>query len=387
MTSKAGRPRYLTSQLKLIACVALMVSLVGGGSQLMGSRRAKASAVYAPVQVGTSFSPRRAAYLGLDVRDSYSQLLAMHFRVIRLPAYWNEIDAGGSAGYDQLDWLMAEAARAGQPVVLTLGMKSLGWPEFYLPDELQPAAGLSDSSDITGDADLRSATLVFIEDVVARYRANPQLVAWQVENEPFNRAGPQKWWLGQEFVRQELQAVKALDGRPVIVTAFSHFNRGLDAASSRQGFDLRQILGFEVDSAERDSLAVLQAGDILGMDVYTRIGYRFLGRDTISTANDDWDQHLIRWRQAAQRQGKRAWVTEAQAEPWETDKTSYTAPRSFGPGHIAQTFTGLKEAGYSTVLLWGAEYWLWQDQRMGDGRWLQTVRDILARESKAPAVR
>lgn len=383
MTSMARRPRSLTSQLKLLACVVVVVSVAAGGAQLMANKRAKANVVYGPVQVGTSFSPRKAAYLGLDWQAAYTELLGMHFKVIRLPAYWNEVD---DTGYAQLDWMMAESAKAGQPVVLTVGMKSLGWPEFYVPDALQPAAGAADGSDITIDPDLRSAALVFVEDVVARYRSNPQLVAWQVENEPFNRAGPQKWWLGQEFVSQEIKAVKALDPKPVIVTVFSHFNRGLDAASSRQGFDLRQMLGFEVDTAETDSLSVLGPGDILGMDVYTRIGYRFLGRDTVSTANDDWDQHVARWRLNAQRQGVRAWATEAQAEPWEADKVSYTAPKSFGPQNIKPTFTGLKEAGYSTVLLWGAEYWLWQDHVNGDPRWLQAVRDILIQESRAPAV-
>ena len=384
MTSTAGRPAFLKSQLRLLLCAVLMVSLVAGGGQLSQPQAAKASVVLPPVQVGTSFSPRAAAYLGLDYRQAFGDLLDMHFKVIRLPAYWNEID---DLGYGQLDWLMAAAAAAGQPVVLTVGMKSLGWPEFYLPDTLAPAPGAKDGADISDDPTLRSATRAFIDDLVIRYRGNPALVAWQVENEPFNTAGPQRWWLSPDFVREEVAVVKQLDTRPVIVTAFSHFNRGLDTVSSRHGFDLRQLLGFDVDTAEKDALAALQAGDILGMDVYTRIGYTgFLGRYSVSTAADNWDDHVAQTRRLAASEGKRAWVTEAQAEPWEPDKAGYMAPRSFGPEDIGKTFRALKDAGYSTVLLWGSEYWLWQAQRNGDPRWLGAVQAILAAEAKAPAL-
>jgi hypothetical protein len=109
---------------------------------------------------------------------------------------------------------------------------------------------------------------------VLRYRDNSALVAWQVENEPFNRAGPQRLWIDAEFLRDEIASVRQLDvhHRPVIVNAFSHFNLVFDQASARQGFDFRQWLGFDADSAERDGLSVLGRGDVLGLDVYTAIG-------------------------------------------------------------------------------------------------------------------
>ena len=88
-----------------------------------------------PVQVGTSFSPLHATYLGLDWKASYRRLEAMHFKVIRLSAYWDQVDG---QGYDQLDWLLKESQATGQPVVLSVGMKGLGWPEFYIPRQLQP---------------------------------------------------------------------------------------------------------------------------------------------------------------------------------------------------------------------------------------------------------
>lgn len=342
----------------------------------------RAHGVPMPVQVGISFSPRRAAYLGLDYRQAFTRLEAMHFRVIRLSAYWDEVDA---SGYDELDWLMKEAAHNHQPVVLTVGMKGLGWPEFYIPDSVSPAAGLSSGQDVATDPSIREAALAFVEQTVLRYRDNAALIAWQVENEPFNRAGPDRLWIDANFLRDEVASVRGLDGhhRPMIINAFSHFNLVFDQASERQGFDIRQWLGFDADSAERDGLSVLKRGDILGEDVYTAIGFQFLGQNHMSHADGDWPDRLAHVRDLARQQGKQAWITEAQAEPWEADPTTYTNPRSTSPEAIRNIFANLKDAGYSTVLFWGSEYWLWRADH-GDARWVDTIKGILRQESAAP---
>jgi hypothetical protein len=181
--------------------------------------------------------------------------------------------------------------------------------------------------------------------------------------------------------------VRQLDGhhRPLIVNAFSHFNLILDQASARQGFDLRQFLGFEADSAERDGLSLLGKGDVLGLDVYTAIGYRFLGHDNVSRADGDWPDRLAKVRDLVRRQGKQAWITEAQAEPWETGANSDADPKSTSPQAIRSLFVNLKDAGFSTVLFWGSEYWLWQADR-GDTRWIDTIKAILHGEARAPAM-
>ena len=344
----------------------------------------KAHGVPAPVQVGISFSPIRAGYLGLDYRSAFKRLEAMHFRVIRLSSYWDQIDKDG---YHQLDWLMTEAQRARQPIVLTVGMKALGWPEFYVPTSVMDVTSLNQGQDVASDSSLRAATLAFVENTVLRYRDNPALVAWQIENEPFNRAGPQRLWIDAEFLRDEITSVRRLDRhhRPLILNAFSHFNLVFDQASARQGFDLRQWLGFDADSAERDSLAVLSPGDVLGLDVYTAIGYQFLGQDHLSRADADWPDRLARVRELAKRQGKQAWITEAQAEPWESTADTYTKPKSTNPAAIRSLFENLKDAGYGTVLFWGSEYWLWRADN-GDPRWLDAVKAILRDESRAPSM-
>ncbi|HEY8678839.1 MAG TPA: hypothetical protein VIN39_09450 [Candidatus Dormibacteraeota bacterium] len=384
MTLPTIRALILRRRAQALALALLVPFLAIAPLHLFAPAGAKAHVNTGPVRVGVSFSPRRAAALGLDYQLAFKRLEALHFRVIRLSAYWDQVDQDG---YDQLDWLMQEAARSRQPVLLTVGMKGLGWPEFYIPAAVMPV-GQQDGMDVALDPALRDAAMVFVENTVFRYRENTALVAWQVENEPFNRAGQHRLWIGAEFLSQEITTVRQLDEnrRPLIVNAFSHFNLVFDQASSRHPFDVRELLGFQADSAERDSLAVLDKGDILGLDVYTAIGYRFLGQNRLSRADADWPDRLDQLRDIAQAQHKQAWITEAQAEPWEASKDTFTKPKSTSPQAIRSIFNSLKDAGYTTVLLWGSEYWLWRADH-GDRTWLNTVKRILYDEAKAPPLR
>ena len=382
MTLARIQSLVLRRRVQAMAIALLVPFLAVAPLHLLVPATAKAHGIAAPVQVGVSFSPRRAAYLGLDPHRAFTRLLAMHFRVIRLSTYWDEVD---QSGYDQLDWMMNEAKRGQQPIVLTVGMKALGWPEFFIPASAVPTSGLHQGQDVASDSSLRAAALAFVNDTVLRYRDNPALVAWQIENEPFNRAGPQRLWIDAEFLRDEMTSVRQLDShrRPLIVNAFSHFNLLFDRASARQGFDLRQWLGFDADSAERDGLAAMNRGDVLGLDVYTAIGYQFLGQDHMSHADSDWPDRLARVRDLAKRQGKQAWITEAQAEPWESASNTPAVPKSTSPHAIRSIFANLKDAGFTTVLFWGSEYWLWQEDH-GDARWTDTVKTILRDENRAP---
>lgn len=334
------------------------------------------------VQIGTSFSPARAQYLGLDWQQSYERLLAMHFKVIRLSAYWSESE---TMGYDRLDWLMERSREAGQPVVLSVGMKGLGWPEYYIPSEYQPV-NAPDGGDVTQDPAVKAGALIFVEQTVLRYQDNPMLVAWQVENEPMNPAGLHRWWIDPKFVAQEAAAVKQLDdSRPVIVNAFGSFNMLFDRLSDRNGIDFSKLLGFESNTAENQSLMSIGKGDILGLDIYTRIGYTWLGQDKVANADSGWATQAGHWRNQAVKQGKQAWIMEAQAEPWETTPKTLADPKSTSASDIAKRFDKLQAQGFSTILLWGAEYWLWRDLN-GDSSWLESVRALLGKNASAPSL-
>jgi hypothetical protein len=312
---------------------------------------------------------RRASFFGLYPRTAFDEVLQLGFGLIRVSAYWDEIS---TRGYDDLDWLLDAAGRASQPVLLTVGMKGIQWPEFYIPCGLVPR-GAADGACISEDRSLQHAVVEFVSETVARYRDRSNLVAWQVENEPFNRSGPHRWWIDTGLVRREIAAVRELDSRQLVVSTFAHFNLLSDWFSRPQ----RSLLDLAGLVPEQEALGVIGGGDALGLDVYRRIGSRLLGMEIVRTAAADLATSAGRWLQTATQAGKEAWITECQAEPWEPTRRTYAAPKTLEPPEIEEIYTQLSAAGFTTILLWGCEYWLWR-AGAGDTRWLDTVKRLVA---------
>jgi hypothetical protein len=259
------------------------------------------------------------------------------------------VDRGG---YGDLDWQLDQVSRAGRSVLLTAGMKAIGWPEFFIPARYTPPARSWGEVGSSSPA-LSSAVLDFLTATVERYRNHPALLAWQLENEPLNRSGPRHWWIGSELLERELAVVRRLDPeRPLLLTAFGHVNWVLDLLSNPWGQGPSRLL------------ELLPAGGTLGLDVYIRVEQRLGPLQWIWRADRAWRSEAARWRREAERGGRQAWVTEAQAEPW--------GPRSFQPADIRTVVEGVRSAGYETVLLWGAEHWL-SRAALGDRSWLDAV--------------
>jgi len=320
------------------------------------------------IRVGTSFSPHRCSFLGLDPPATFEQVLQLGLGLVRISAYWSDIASGG---YGQLDQLLDAAQAAGQPVLLTLGMKAIQFPEFYIPSDVPP------DPDPTGavghGGPLSQGALAIVTDTVARYRDRQEIVAWQVENEPFNRSGPSRWWIDAGLVRQEIAAVRALDARPVVVNVFSHFDLLQDFLSRPH----RSLIDLQGTAPEPEVLSVIATSDVLGLDVYTHIGVDILGFELVRTAARDWAEAAGGWLDAARRQGKDARIIECQAEPWEPTRDTYANPKTLAPDDIGDMYRQLRAAGYTTILLWGCEYWFWR-AASGDGRWLDAVRAVVA---------
>jgi hypothetical protein len=320
------------------------------------------------VRIGTSFSPHRASFLGLDPKATFESVLGLDLGLIRLSAYWDEIR---SRGYGELDWMLDAAAAAGCPVLLTVGMKGIQWPEFYIPGDLAPV-GAGRGACLGSAPGLRDAVLGFVSDTVARYRDRPGIIAWQVENEPFNKSGPNAWWIDPILVELEVAAVRSQDGRPIVVNTFAHFDLLNDWFSRPH----RNLLDLAGEVPEEQALRVIGAVDVLGLDVYTHIGIAILGIEIVHTAAPDWAASAQRWLQAAAGEGKEAWIIECQAEPWEPSKDTYAEPRTLAPEEIVAIYGHLAGAGFTTILLWGCEYWLWR-AGTGDTRWLDAVKGLL----------
>jgi hypothetical protein len=347
--------------------------LMGGAGLLSLSRSQPSSAqTLAPVfnrfqrpqYLGTTFSPLQCYYLGLDYQKAFQEICQLGLDRIRLGAYWNEIERSpGQYDFTTLDWLLEEAAKHNIAVALAVGMKVPRWPEFHFP---QWVIDRYDTGSGDRALDLRSPavadlSLKFVDAVAKHCRYSQAVQYWQIENEPFTRleiAGGR--FLSPQFVKQEVGLIRShlWRSQKVLLTNAIHL------PTPKLNEDL---------PAFQDSL---ETADAVGFNVYTKVPAGNSGR-YLEPQSAFWDQ-LQNWQQEIVRSGREAWIAEAQAEPWEPQqlvaKNKLDYP-SASPRRMKQLVDTLARANYSTVLLWGSEYWYWQ-KTQGRNLWWWTVREM-----------
>ncbi|MFQ5952563.1 MAG: beta-galactosidase [Candidatus Omnitrophota bacterium] len=323
------------------------------------------------LRIGTTYSPIQSRYLDLDWKKTYLAILELGFDVIRLGAYWNEIEKEkGVYDFTVLDWQIKEAGKKGIPVILTVGMKAPRWPEYFIPDWVIEKSFLPFGADVSKDDFLKKRTLIFIEKVVDHYKRDPIIRYWQVENEPLDRIGEKHWLIGKDFLKQEVELVRKLDGkkRPILLTAATYPN-------AFQRF-LSRI--FVKHDPIRECLELC---DVLGLNVYPVIGQKVLFMDIyFRTTRQQRDMYFSKVISIARSEGKDVWIMELQAEPWEPGHLVYKEkkqPLTGNPEEVKESFEEFRNLGVDTILLWGAEYWHYRETRHKDAKWQNTVRGLI----------
>jgi hypothetical protein len=322
-------------------------------------------------EVGVTFSPRQAEYLGLPWKDTFSAVLNLSPTVVRLGAYWDEIERRpGVYDFSMLDWQLERLPASTYRVVLTVGMKAPRWPEYYLPSWLTQQTRPGQYATVSDDPLIRERVLRFVEAVVSRYQDHPSIGYWQVENEPLDPSGPRQWKIGADLVADEVALVRSLDHtrRPIILSMFVDTPPPLASLPPWRSHD------------EGRARTLLGMADILGLDLYPSRGIRIFGHDLyLNWSGWAWERSAMTLRQIALDQGKDAWVMEAQAEPWEPARLVYldgAESRSVQPDMAANTFGRLSSGGFNTILLWGAEHWYMRQEKHDDRSWLDRLAPL-----------
>jgi len=166
---------------------------------------------------GTSFSRFHTDELGLDWKETYLALQNdLGVRHFRFSAHWPITEPRRNRyNFEELDFQMAEAKRSGSSVILAVGRRLPGWPECHTPDWAMEL----------NDEERKEELLEIITLVVNRYKNYSNIIYWQVENEPFLTGFSRSACgsLDEEFLEKEIELVKGLDSRPVMVTDSGEF--------------------------------------------------------------------------------------------------------------------------------------------------------------------
>ena len=287
---------------------------------------------------GVTFDKTFLSKFNVDWRPAYSVMLDdLKIRQIRLTARWNEIEPQADKfNFTDLDWQVEEASRRNAKIILAIGQKLPRWPECHVPDWVK---------------DKNEALLAYITKTVNRYKNNPAIYAWEVENEPFLPFGECPS-VDVSLLDSEIALVRKLDSRPILIT---------DSGE----------LSFWVRAASR--------GDIFGTTMYRWVWNQYLGsyKYPIPPAFFRLKEKLTRLFVG---QKKPFVVIELQGEPW-TRKQIYEIPiqeqlKLMPLPEFNATIDYAKQTGFSDYYLWGVEWWYYLKQN-GQAEYWDRVKNLI----------
>ncbi|MGI8608904.1 MAG: hypothetical protein ACR2MY_06705 [Candidatus Dormibacteria bacterium] len=334
--------------------IALVSATIFGNAPfwLAGIPVARASS---PPLVGFSFSPRTAEWLGEKPLPALRELLdRLNPDLVRLPIYWDTVepqrDAFDFSSPDGMLKVVRDYNRTHRErpahVVLEVGMRNMGFPELYVPawvPAYQSIQMMATSADYTHYLDL----------AVSRYRRNPLLYSWQLENEPLDNVpttAASQVAVPGDTLQDEKEAMTALDpNHEVVITTYNSSTLDLDI----KGMSPKNGAADPPDGPQPAGhpLQTLQLGDALGMDLYVVTSDTSLD-DATARVRTDWKKAALSyWASQARSQHKPLWITEMQGAPW-PGETNFT------PDDLLYSARLYRQSTAGVILLWGVEAWL-----------------------------
>ncbi|GAC1412051.1 MAG: hypothetical protein NVSMB66_0080 [Candidatus Doudnabacteria bacterium] len=301
-----------------------------------------------PYVYGATFRyPYAQDQLALDWKKVYVSMIEdLQIKRIRIPVYWDEIEkVQGKYDFSAVDFQVQQAEKHNAKIILVVGRRVPGWPECHIPQWAQ-------SLDITDPLQLH--VMDEVQTVVNRYKNSSALINWQVENEPFLvRFGRCGTYPVAKYLDAEIAKVRQLDpAHPIIVTDSGELSLWLPAASR---------------------------ADIFGNTLYKKVyadrfkGYIDYHLPPIFFRAKRGVVHLFYPR-------KKIVNIELQGEPWVTHGipgTPFEEQAITFPTHaLRDNVQFAHDAGYSTVYLWGVEYWYWAAAH-GHSEFLEEAKQYL----------
>lgn len=288
-----------------------------------------------PKIFGATFSEPFAKELGLDWKKAYETIFSdLGVKNVRLPVYWSEVESKkGEWHFEDIDWQIAKAKEYGAKIILVFGRRVPRWPECFEPGWAKNLP----------EEEKQKLILEISEKVVKRYKDNPTVWAWQIENEPFLLFGECPIF-SANFLDEEIAAVKKISNKPIIITDSGEFGLWFRAA---------------------------KRGDIFGSTLYRHVWNRIFGYITYPLPPS-----FFRLKQGLLKLfigQKPIIVVELQAEPW-TPRALIDIPldeqfQHFNPERFEEILVYIKGTGFDTFYFWGVEWWYYLKQNNHPEMW------------------
>ncbi len=297
-----------------------------------------------PLRLGTTFTSDYAASYGLDPKETLNAIFGdLRFKQIRLVSYWDRIEqTPGNYDFSDLDWQIAMANDYGVKVSLAIGLRQPRWPECHMPAW---AMALPKNQ-------WQPQLYSFMKAVVDRYKYDPALETYELENEFFMKVFGECKDFDRNRLVAEFKLLKEWDSKhPVIISRSNNW------------------IGVPVRAPTPDKF---------GISIYKRVWDK-------SITKRYFEYPLPAWFYAALAgieeliSGKDMIIHELQAEPWPpTDIHRASLPEQFksmDAGRMKDRINYGIGTGMRTIDLWGAEWWYWLKVKQNDASVWNVVKD------------
>lgn len=279
--------------------------------------------------LGVTYSPRYARELGLDEKATFIKILDdLKVKKIRLPVYWDAVETFPQTfNFGPIDFYLNEALKRQVEVILVLGYKLPRWPECFAPEWVKKL--------MREEREKRILELLGAE--VEHFKSYPNILAWQIENEPFLSYGvcDPLTQRTEKLLSHEVEIVKGRDQRPVVITD-----------SGELGWWFKAV-GYS---------------DFFGTTLYRQIWSPYLGIQDYPLPPIFYTlkNQLIR---AITGKSGLTIISELQSEPWikegqPTQKADINQQVKILPlSKLKGNISYASQTGFSQIYLWGVEWW------------------------------
>ena len=284
------------------------------------------------LQLGVSFIPDYASSLGLNPDQTMNALInQLHVKHFRLTSYWNDIEpTKGTYNFSQLDSEFAMADKAHAKITLVVGLRQPRWPECHPPNWVNTTVPVNQ-----WQPELEQ----YMSVVVNRYKNNPALESYQLENEYFLKGFGDCTDFSRSRLVSEYNLVKSLVPKHSIIVGRSNNDIGTPVGAPTP--------------------------DVFGISIYHRVWDAAFSHRYLEYPFPAWYYAFLAGVQKITT-GKDMVIDEEQAEAWPPHGQTIPSTslneqnKSMNAARLQSSFQFAKATGMRTIYMWGAEYWYYR---------------------------
>ncbi|GAC1391776.1 MAG: hypothetical protein NVSMB46_05480 [Candidatus Saccharimonadales bacterium] len=306
-----------------------------------------------PLALGATFIPDYAKQLDLSPQKTMDAAInELGIKRFRLVSYWEDIEpTQGHYDFSSLDWQFQKADNANVKISLALGLRQPRWPECHMPEWARKE---DKSVWVPQLKDVMTA-------VVNRYKNNPALQSYELENEYFLKVFGVCTDFSRDRLVSEYNLVKGLDPNHTLIVSMSN-----------------NAIGTPIGEPTPDMWAI---------SVYKRVWDQTLTKRYFEYPIPAW-YYAFRagWTQITR--GHDSFIHELQAEAWppnglDIQKATITEQnKSMNAARLKDRFQYGEATGMRTIDLWGLEWWYWRKEKANDPSLWNVAQQQYAKNEK-----